>query len=139
MLFGKLAANPNAYYHGRGSDQKSEYGLTTRALVSMQEYLEQSDPFRLKTLPPNTKMKNVDRGNMKTPVAVIFAKSVAVTIETRVPGAKIRYTLDGTEPDKNSPLYEGSILIERTTKLTAKAYKPGIGFSPVFTTTYVIE
>jgi len=72
-------------------------------------------------------------------VAVIFDEPIDVTIETRVPGTTIRYTLDGTEPVKTSPLYEGPIRLDETTRLTVKAYKPGMGFSPVFTTTYVIE
>jgi hypothetical protein len=82
---------------------------------------------------------------LKTPVAVVFHEPVVfrepidVTIQTRVPGAKIRYTLDGTEPTKDSPVYEGPIHLEKTTKITAKAYKPGVGFSPVFSTTYVFE
>lgn len=306
-LFSKLAVNPNVYYHPR-SDQKSEYGLTVRAVAQMQEYLEEADPFYIQTLPPsiissitgdspsvagdskpvlqvtagtetqtNTVFlfdpeddaylengrpinsgqlrieagkriiylkfnvsglsgnvqyatlkltENGDTGNgnlrvyrgshnnwtednitisnapdkdgeigsysgsvgawqmieidvsslitgngvyslviemddggndiwfgskengnrdYKTPVAVvfhepvIFHKPIDVTIQTRVPGAKIRYTLDGTEPTKNSLVYEGPIHLDKTTKVTAKAYKPGVGFSSVFSTTYVFE
>ena len=139
-LFSELAANPNAYYHQRG-DQQSEYALTTRAVALMQEYLEQTDPFRLTTVPPNTQLVEVgaSKSKIKTPVAVVFHEPIEVAIETRVPGAKIRYTLDGTEPTKDSPVHEQPIRLSKTTKITAKAYKPGVGFSSVFSTTYVFE
>ena len=135
-LFGELTANTNAYYHRRG-DQKSEYGLTVRAVADMQAYLEQADPFRVQTLPANTTID--DERGLKTPAAVIFTEPVDVTIETRVPGAKIRYTLDGSEPVKTSPVYEGPIRLSKTARIMAKAYKLGVGFSPVFSTTYVIN
>lgn len=140
VLFSELAVNPNVYYHGR-NDQESEYRLTTWAVESMQEYLEQNDPFRITSSPDNTQIVEVGSGRnaIKTPVAVVFHEPIDVTIQTRVPGAKIRYTLDGTEPTKDSPVYEGPIHLERTTKITAKAYKPGVGFSSVFSTTYVFE
>jgi hypothetical protein len=76
---------------------------------------------------------------IQTPVAVVFKEPVLVSLVTRVPGAKMRYTLDGTDPTKDSPVYEGPIRLEKTTRIMAKAYKPGVGFSPTFTTTYVFE
>ena len=76
---------------------------------------------------------------MGTLPAVVYREPIAVTIETQVPGAKIRYTLDGSEPSKASPVYTGPIRLDKTTKITAKAFKPGVGFSSVFTTTYVFE
>ncbi|QDU90285.1 hypothetical protein Pla175_36880 [Pirellulimonas nuda] len=139
-LFSELAVDPNAYYHSRG-DQKSEWGLTETAMASMQGYLEQSDPFHLQTLPESTEVKLVGRGKnaIKTPVAVVFDHPIEVTIENRVPGARIRYTTDGTEPTKDSPIYNGPISLSKTTKLTMKAYKTGVGFSPTHSTTYVIQ
>jgi hypothetical protein len=289
-LFGELAAGGNVYYHSR-SDERSEYGLTVRAVAEMVEYMETRDPFRLHTLPPNIKgqdstkdfrpvlqvetaagaqryflprddaflqngqpvnsgqlsvkpgnritflkfdvsgvgadarsatlklTENGDVGNgtlrvykgshsnwtetsitldnapgkqgeldsvsgsvkvsqtvefdvsslitgdgvysvivdmdkggndiafsskenksynfMERPEALIFKEPIEVTIETRTPGAKIRYTLDGTEPTRTSPVYEGPIPLNKTTRLMARAYKLGVGFSPVFSTTYV--
>lgn len=139
-LVTELSVNPNTYYHGRG-DQKSEYNLTVMATASMMSYLAQADPFRLTTLPANTKVVAVGRGGqaIQTPVAVVFEQPIAVTIETKVPGARIRYTTDGTEPTKDSPLYEAPIPLTKTTKLMVKAYKTGVGFSPTFSTTYVFK
>lgn len=139
-LFSELAVDPNAYYHTRG-DQQSEFGLTTRAVAEMEKYMEQADPFRLATLPANTQVHKIGggRNSMDTPASVIFEGPIDVTIKTRVPGAKIRYTQDGSEPVKTSPVYEGPIRLTKTTRITAKAYTPGMGFSPVFTTTYVFK
>ncbi|MGC6464008.1 MAG: chitobiase/beta-hexosaminidase C-terminal domain-containing protein [Akkermansiaceae bacterium] len=139
-LFSKLKANPNSYYHARG-DMKSEWGLTVKAMKSMDEFLDEADPFRIKTTPETTEVKTLGRGKeqIQTPVAVIFDKPVEVTVKTRVPGAKMRYTTDGTEPTKDSPEYTGPIQLTKTTRLMVKAYKLGIGFSPTYTTTYVIQ
>ena len=139
-LFSKLAANPNSYYHARG-DMKSEFALTVTAMKSMDEYLADADPFQIRTTPGTTEIKELGKGNnsIKTPVAVVFKEPVTVEVTTKVPAAKMRYTLDGTEPTKDSPEYTGPIRLEKTTRLMVKAYKNGVGFSPTFTTTYVIQ
>ncbi len=139
-LFSKLAVDPNSYYHAR-NDQQSEFGLTERAMVSMKAYLEQADPFHLNTLPANTELKSIGKGDkaIDTPVAVLFEQPIEVTIENSVPGARIRFTTDGSEPTKDSPIYEGPIALNKTTKLTIKAYKTGVGFSPTYSTTYVFK
>lgn len=139
-LISKISVDPNSYYHARG-DMKSEYNLTVRAMSSMEKFLEQADPFRLKTEPGNSEMVELKRGKdtIKTPVAVVFKKPVDVTVNTKVPGARLRYTLDGSEPTKDSPPYEGPIRLEKTTKLMVKGYKQGVGFSPTFSTTYVFK
>jgi len=107
----------------------------------MDEFLDEADPFRIKTTPETTEVKTLGRGKeqIQTPVAVIFDKPVEVTVKTRVPGAKMRYTTDGTEPTKDSPEYTEPIQLTKTTRLMVKAYKLGIGFSPTYTTTYVIQ
>lgn len=139
-LFSELKANPNSYYHARG-DQKSEYNLTVMAMKSMDKFLADADPFQLQTTPENTEIKVLGKGKnaIKTPVAVIFDKPIEVEVATKVPGAKMRYSTDGTEPTKDSPAYTGPIKLDKTTRLMVKAYKRGVGFSPTFTTTYVIK
>ncbi|MCX6272337.1 MAG: chitobiase/beta-hexosaminidase C-terminal domain-containing protein [Bacteroidetes bacterium] len=44
--------------------------------------------------------------------------------------AEIRYTLDGSLPDRNSPEYQGKILLEKRLTIKAAAFKSGAG-SPV--------
>lgn len=139
-LISKMKADPNTYYHERG-DMKSEFALTETAMKSMDQYLSDADPFRLKMTPSNTQIKTLGKGKdaIKTPIAKVFNKPVTVTIECRVPGALIRYSTDGTEPSKNSPKYTGPFTINETTRVLVKAYKRGVGFSPTYSTSYVIK
>ena len=51
--------------------------------------------------------------------------TVEVTLEAQGE-APIRYTLDGSEPDANSTLYEGPIAIEGSCVLKAKTDRPGM-------------
>ena len=48
-----------------------------------------------------------------------------VSISVNDPDAQIRYTLDGSEPGPDSPLYEGPFKLERTSTLRAAAFKEG--------------
>ena len=139
-LIAKMSVDPNSYYHARG-DMASEYNLTVRAMSSMDKFLADADPFRIATEPANSKVVEVKRGkdSIKTPVAEIFEKPIEVTVKTKVPGARLRYTLDGSEPTKDSPEYVKPIRVEKTTKLMVKGYKQGVGFSPTFSTTYVFK
>ena len=139
-LVSKMKADPNSYYHERG-DQKSEWGLTLTAMKQMDQHLNKFEPFQLNALPATTEMVTVGRGkeSIKTPVAKIFKGSVNVTIDCKVPGAQIRYSTDGSLPDGSSPVYTGPFQLTETTKLTVRAYKKGVGLSPTYTTTYVIQ
>ncbi|MGC8865128.1 MAG: GH92 family glycosyl hydrolase [Bacteroidales bacterium] len=56
-------------------------------------------------------------------------KPVTVQMATITPGAEIFYTMDGSQPDKNSQKYTQSLLIESTTKLTAIAWHRLWGYS----------
>jgi preprotein translocase subunit SecG len=49
----------------------------------------------------------------------------AVTISCDTPGAEIRYTIDGTEPTKNSaPYEEAAVKVRPGTTLKAKGFRP---------------
>lgn len=58
-----------------------------------------------------------------------------VTLSSRDAGC-IRYTLDGSEPDHNSPVYRGPILFRQDGVLRARLYTPDGGESRVGTWTY---
>lgn len=60
---------------------------------------------------------------------------VTVTLATAVPGAVVRYTLDGTAPHPDSPSAAGPIRLDRTTTLRAAAFRPGLTPSPEVRTT----
>jgi len=61
-----------------------------------------------------------------------FEGSYPGRLECRTEGASIRYTLDGSEPTENSPLYEGVFAIDRDCVLSAKAFKEGLQPSSTF-------
>ena len=107
----------------------------------MKQHLGKYDPFQIRLTPENTEIKTVGKGGnaIKTPVAVIFNNQITVKVLCKVPGAKIRYTTDGSEPNSKSPAYTGGIKLSKTTKLTVKAYKQGVGLSPTVTTSYVFK
>ncbi len=56
----------------------------------------------------------------------VFLESTAVTLTSPTPGAVIRYTLDGSDPDGGSQRYRAPITIDRTATLKARAFAPGL-------------
>ncbi len=68
-----------------------------------------------------------------TPQPVILPDSLAVTartgidvsIHSDVPAITIRYTLDGTLPNDQSPLYAGPIHLSTSADVSARAFLPG--------------
>lgn len=58
-----------------------------------------------------------------TATTSMFVQSVNVDLATTTSDAQIRYTLDGSEPTENSPVYESPITIDRTVTIKAKGYK----------------
>lgn len=65
----------------------------------------------------------------------LFLDEVYVPLASATEGAKIFYTLDGSEPNEQSTLYSDSIKINKTTTLKAKAYKDGYTPSRTFSIT----
>lgn len=61
--------------------------------------------------------------------------SVNVSITSGTEDALIYYTIDGSDPDESSTLYEGSFSISETTTVKAKAYKAGLDASTITTST----
>ncbi len=55
----------------------------------------------------------------------LFMDKIAVSLGTATQGAEIRYTLDGSEPDESSPLYEKPFELDKTTPIKAKGFKEG--------------
>ena len=60
----------------------------------------------------------------------LFEGDLDLDLGTSTPGAVIRYTLDGSEPDEHSALYEGPVRITRSGVIKAKAFKEGLAPSP---------
>ena len=67
-----------------------------------------------------------------------FQGSLAVGITTPLEGAEIRYTLDGSAPAADSPLYDGNpLVVDRTRQVRARAFVGGAAAGPSATALYV--
>ena len=56
----------------------------------------------------------------------IIAANAPISMKHQIPGAVIRYTIDGTEPDSvNSAVYTKPFTIDKNTNLKARAFKKG--------------
>ncbi len=71
-----------------------------------------------------------------SPSGGYFTGSISVTVTDAMPGATIFYTLDGSTPGTNSPVYAGPLTVTNTVFLQAKAWKagyiPGVVVSALF-------
>jgi hypothetical protein len=65
------------------------------------------------------------------PEADVFVDGVDVTLTHPEPGVEIRYTLDGTEPGPESAAYTTPIHLTESTRVRAKAFRPGVRTSPM--------
>lgn len=63
----------------------------------------------------------------------LFEDAVEVDLGTATPGAEIRYTLDGSEPDSLSTLYTAPVHVDRSLTLRAKGFKAGAAPSRTLT------
>lgn len=55
----------------------------------------------------------------------LFENEIPIEIGTATADATIHYTLDGSEPTEQSPVYQAPFTIDRTTTIRAKAFKAG--------------
>ena len=70
-------------------------------------------------------MRPVDSGVLLPNVSArgeVFYDSISVKLSAQTPGTRIRYTIDGDEPDFDSPIYEGPIILQNTAAVKAFAY-----------------
>jgi hypothetical protein len=67
------------------------------------------------------KMKKAEKPEFSTE-DTIRSKPFTVSLHAKTPGTEIRYTLDGSEPKKDSKLYTKPIKINRRTIVKARAY-----------------
>lgn len=54
-----------------------------------------------------------------------FLDAATVALSSPTPGAELRYTLDGSVPQRSAPLYEGPFTVRRSGTLVARAFLPG--------------
>ena len=73
-----------------------------------------------------------------SPEAGVYFEPQTVTISCETVDATIHYTMDGSTPTEDSPVYSTALSIDETTTVKAKAWKNGYQPSPVATATYSI-
>lgn len=74
-----------------------------------------------------------------SPAAGTYSGLILVEIASATPGAEIRYTLDGTDPDEAAALYGAALPVAATMEIRARAFAAGRDPSPVASATYAIE
>jgi uncharacterized membrane protein len=73
------------------------------------------DTVRIKLNPPR----------LETDARIIRDTGLSIRMRHFVPGATIRYTLDGMNPDSGGQVYTAPFLLKDRSQFQAKAYKPG--------------
>jgi len=74
-----------------------------------------------------------------TPRGGLFSNSVTVTISGTPTDALLVYTVDGTEPVRNSPAYGGPFTLGNAAMIKAKAFKNGYGDSLTASATFTTQ
>lgn len=65
----------------------------------------------------------------------MFETEVTAELESATEEAVIHYTLDGTEPTVESPVYSAPLVLKETTDIKARAYKDGFAPSRIYSIT----
>ncbi len=63
-----------------------------------------------------------------SPAGGEFSDEVEIGVSCSTPGAVVRYTVDGTDPDETSPVFDGSIALKKSFTLKVRAFADG--FAP---------
>ena len=92
-------------------------------------------PVRVTGAPEKETVKSV----AANPAGGTYKIAQNVTLSTMTAGAEIYYTLDGTNPTRESTLYTGVIEVSESLTLKAIACKEGLEDSPVASFTYTID
>lgn len=113
---------------------KTIYAWNTKVNIDQQKQLASIAPSMIHF---GTSDLFAEKLNLSTPemqnTNAIFNDSIKVIFEeAKVKNIDIRYTLDGSEPEENSPLYTAPIELTQSTLVKAKSMKEGWLDSPVF-------
>ncbi|MCF8245759.1 MAG: CotH kinase family protein [Saprospiraceae bacterium] len=68
-----------------------------------------------------------------------FSSAFALALSSATPGAQIRYTLDGSEPDGSAQFYSNPIQIAQNSTLRARTFATGYLPSPITTHSYLFD
>jgi hypothetical protein len=66
-----------------------------------------------------------------------FTGTVTVALSAATPGAEIRYTTDGSDPDSSSSLYDQPLTLSASATVKARAYRAGMAASTVSAAAFI--
>ena len=75
--------------------------------------------------------KQVTKPIFNTLDSISVAKPISVSVSTETEGAEIRYTLDGSEPNRSSQLYSQALLLKKSAVVTVRSFKNEFISSPI--------
>lgn len=86
---------------------------------------------------PNGKIMTSDNMHVSTPTVdaddFVFVGTKQIILNTETAGATIHYTLDGSQPTKQSRTYSGPLTISESTQVKAVAYQTNLKSSKIST------
>lgn len=87
---------------------------------------DQGNLFDLFTLNESRKSRMEKKLTPAAPIAErnrkIFIDTIQVVLQSALPSETIRYTLNNSEPDPNSPLYRDKLVLDKTTTVKAASF-----------------
>jgi uncharacterized membrane protein len=98
-------------------------GVAPAALTSLQKRRRDLDLFT--GFYGDTVRIRINAPRLETEARIIRDTGVSIRMRHFVPGAVIRYTLDGSDPDSGGQVYAGPFILRERSQFRAKAYKPG--------------
>ncbi|MBQ8504213.1 MAG: lamin tail domain-containing protein [Clostridia bacterium] len=119
MKYGRLQSGYSAGRDVNGTNEVKYYSALTPGKANSADVLQKS----LKSPEISLSSTYVEKGT---------------TVEITVPYGEIRYTLDGSEPKKNSKLYDGAITVNKTTVLRARSFAEGYVPSDTVGSTFLV-
>lgn len=115
----------NLYAWGTNITREEERKLQTQTPINLVFGVFQGFAEKQKLKPPRLSIEKT-----------LFDSVLEVTFSNKIRGNIIRYTLDGTEPDSTSTVYEKPIRIDKTLTLKSRSFKSGWLPSNVFSEDY---
>ncbi len=70
--------------------------------------------------------------------SLLYPSGVDVVLSSLTPDARIRYTLDGSEPTESSALYSAPVHLSQSARVRGRAFADGLNASPFSEVTYLV-
>jgi len=100
--------------------------IGSRRIVALAPTATQALRLQLTAIRPEPRLHSVNvfcsPPQVRIDAASAFLQRTLVELSSDQPGAVIHYTLDGREPTRNAPRYEGAIALERSATVRAVAF-----------------